>query len=107
MPTAIENADAFIEASNKALAALGDTAAPEQAALLKDAVTAMEKMKTQFFIKTNFALPPTKACLKNAVEVQSIAESGDTARLADALTGLQESVEKLLSLSKMEGVALT
>ena len=107
MPTAIENADAFIEASNKALAAIGDTAAPEQAGLLKDAVAAMEKMKTQFFIKTNFALPPTKACLKNAAEVQSIAESGDTARLADALTGLQESVEKLLKLSKMEGVALT
>ena len=74
---------------------------------IKDAVAAMEKMKTQFFIKTNFALPPTKACLKDAVEVQSLAASGDLDQLADALARLKENVEKLLRLSKMEGVALT
>ena len=107
MPKAIENADAFIETCHNILNELGEKAKPEWKETLGNVIGAIERLKTQFFIKTNLAVPGTKACLKDAIEMRSLVAEGDLSKLPDILTRLQANLEKLLSQAKMEGVALT
>jgi len=107
MTKAIENSDAIIETCNKILSELGDKAKPEWKETLESVISAIEKLKTQFFIKTNLAIPGTKACLKDATEIRSLITEGDLSKLPGVLSRLQASLEKLLSQAKMEGVALT
>jgi hypothetical protein len=107
MPTAIENSDAIIEACNHILDELGNKAELGWKETLERVVNAIEKLKTQFFIKTNLAIPGTKACLKDVTEIRSLITEGDLTKLPDVLSRLQASLEKLLSQAKMEGVALT
>ncbi len=107
MAKAIENSDAAIAACHQILSELGDRARPEWKEALEKVVGALEKLKTQFFIKTNLAIPGTKACLKDAAEARSLVSSGDLPKLPEALARLQGSLEKLLSQAKMEGVSLT
>ena len=107
MAKAIENSDAIIETCNQILSELGDKAKPEWKETLGNVVNAIERLKTQFFIKTNLAVPGTKACLKDATEVRSLVSAGDLSKLSDVLARLQASLDKLLRQAKMEGVALT
>ena len=107
MAKAIENSDAIIETCNQILRELGDKAKPEWKETLGNVVSAIERLKTQFFIKTNLAIPGTKACLKDATEIRSLVSAGDLSKLSDVLVRLQASLEKLLSQAKMEGVSLT
>jgi len=107
MAKAIENSDAIIATCTQILSELGDKAKPEWKGTLENVVSAIEKLKTQFFIKTNLAIPGTKACLKDATEVRSLVSAGDLPKLPDVLARLQASLEKLLSQAKMEGVSLT
>jgi hypothetical protein len=107
MPTAIENADAVLENCHNILNELGDRAKPEWKETLESVIGAIEKLKTQFFIKTNMAIPGTKACLKDVTEIRFLVAEGDLAKLPDILVRLIASLEKLLSQAKMEGIALT
>ena len=107
MAKAIENSDAIIATCNQILSELGDKAKPEWKETLEKVVSAIQTLKTQFFIKTNLAVPGTKACLKDATEIRSLVSAGDLPKLPDVLARLQASLEKLLSQAKMEGVALT
>ena len=107
MAKAIENSDAIIETCNQVLSELGDKAKPEWKETLENVVSAIETLKTKFFIKTNLAVPGTRACLKDATEVRSLVSAGDLSKLPDGLSRLQASLQKLLSQAKMEGIALT
>ena len=107
MPTAIENSEVVIETCRTILSELGDKAKPEWKETLESVISAIEKLKAQFFIKTNLAIPGTRACLKDATEIRSLITEGDLSKLPDVLSRLQASLEKLLSQAKMEGIALT
>jgi len=107
IPKAMQNADAIIEACNKSLADLGEKAKPEWNEILNSVISTMEKLKTQFFIKTNLAIPVTKACLKDATELQSLTAEADLSKLPEVLARLQADLEKLLRQAKMDGIALT
>jgi hypothetical protein len=107
MPTAIENADAVLENCRNVLGELGDKAEPEWKETLESVINAIEKLKLQFFIKTNMAVPGTKACLKDVTEIRSVVAEGDLTKMPDILARLLASLEKLLSQAKMEGIALT
>jgi len=107
MAKAIENADAAIAACNQIIAGLGDRAKPEWKEALGNVVNALETLKTQFFIKTNLAVPGTKACLRDATELKALVDAGDPAKAPEVLERLQASLERLLSQAKMEGIALT
>ena len=106
-PKGIQNAEAVIEACNKALADLGEQAEPECKELLTGVVTTLETMKTQFFLKTNLAIPVTKACRKDAVDLQTAAAGGDLSGVADAVVRFRASADKLFKQAKMDGIALT
>jgi hypothetical protein len=107
MPKAIENADSLIETCRSILGGLDEKAKPEWKETLENVIAAIEILKTQFFIKTNLAIPGTKACLKDAVEMRSLVTEGDLSKLPDSLARLRANLEKLLSQAKMEGVVLT
>lgn len=107
LPKGLQNADAIIEACNSTLAGLGDKAEPDWKETLGTVTSTMETLKSQFFLKTNLAIPVTNACLKAATEVQSLAAGEDLSGIPDALTRLQTSLDKLLKQGKMDGIALT
>jgi len=107
IPKGLQNTDAIIEACRKALAALDDGAASEDKEIVTNVIGVMEKLKPQFFVKTNLAVPVTNACLKEAAELQRLASEGDLSNLSEVLARLQSSVENLLKRAKMEGIALT
>jgi hypothetical protein len=107
MATAIENSDGIIATCNQILCELGDQAKPEWKEALGKVVSAIEKLKTQFFIKTNLAIPGTKACLKDVSEIRSLISAGELPKVPGVLARLRASLEKLLSQAKMEGVSLT
>ncbi len=103
----VENADAIVAACKKTIATLDAKLKPEWQAILESVISAMEGMGAKFFLKTNFAIPVTNACLKDATELEALATKGDFAKFPEALARLQVSLEKLVSRSKMEGVSLT
>lgn len=103
----MQNADAIIAASKKTLADLGKKAKPEWKKTLNDAVTTLEDMKTKFFLKTNFAIPPTNACLKDATELASLAASGNLAKFPEVMMRFDADVKKLIDQSKLDGAILT
>jgi hypothetical protein len=107
MPTAIENADAVLENCRNILNELGEKAKPEWQETLESVIGAIQKLKLQFFIKTNMAIPGTRACLKDVTEIRSLVAEEDLTKLPDVLARLRASLEKLLSQAKMEGIALT
>ncbi len=107
VPKGIENADAIIEASRQTLAGLDSTANPEWRECLESVISALEDMKTKFFLKTNLAIPITNACRRDAAELQSLAVGGDLARFSQVLDRLRGNMEKLLKQAKMEGVIIT
>ena len=107
MPTAIENADAVLENCHNILNELGEKAKPEWKETLESVIKAIEKLKLQFFIKTNMAIPGTKACLKDVTEIRSVVTEGDLSKMPDLLSRLLASLEKMAAQAKMEGIALT
>lgn len=107
IPRGMQNADAIIEACQKTLAELGAKAKPEWKETLSNTNSAMKKLKTAFFLKTNLAIPATNVCLKNATELQSLAVKGDFSNFPEVLTRLQASVKNLLKHAKMDGFIFT
>ena len=107
IPKAVQNTDAIIEACSQSLADLGEKATPEWKEILESVIGIMENLKTQFFIKTNLAIPVTKACLKDATELQSLAADSDLSTIPEVLSRLQADLEKLLRQAKMDGISLT
>jgi hypothetical protein len=107
MAKAIENADAAIAACNQIIAGLGNQGQPEWTEALGSVINALETLKTQFFIKTNLAVPGTKACLRDSTEMKTLVDSGDLSKIPEVMEKLQASLERLLSQAKMEGIALT
>ena len=107
IPKGVQNADAIIEACNQSLADLGEKAKPEWKENLDNVINTMERLKTQFFIKTNLAIPVTKACLKDVSELQSLAAGGDLSGFPEVMARLQTDLKKLHRQAKMDGIALT
>ncbi len=107
IPKGIQNADAIIEACQKTLVELGAKAEPEWEETLSNISSAIEKLKTAFFLKTNLAIPVTNVCLKDATELQSLVAKGDLSNFPEVLAQLRANVENLLKHAKMEGITLT
>ncbi len=106
IPKGIETANAIIEACQLTLAGL-DSADPEWKEVLQSVIEIMEDLKTKFFLKTNLAIPITNACLKDAIELQSLVENHDLSCFPEALARFRGNMEKLLKQAKMEGVIIT
>ena len=101
-----ENTDVIIEACRAILAALVNPE-PEVKEALEGVVTALEKLKTLFFLKTNLAVPITNTCRKDAEELKGLAEKQDLAAFGEAFPRFQTNIEKLLKQSNMEGLIIT
>ncbi len=106
IPKGIENADAIIAACRATLAALGEPE-PEWKDLLESVATALEELKTKFFLKTNLAIPITNLCRKDVDELQRLAEKQELSGFGDILTRFRGNIEKLLKQSNMEGIVIT
>jgi len=106
IPKGIENADAIIESCKLSLAGL-ESAEPEWREVLQSVISALEELKTKFFLKTNLAIPVTNACRKSAAELQSIVEAKDISSIPEALAQLRGTIEKLLKQANMEGITIT
>jgi hypothetical protein len=102
----IENVNAIIEVCQLTLAGL-ESADPEWKEVLQSVVEIMEDLKTNFFLKTNLAIPITNACLKDATELQSLVEKHDLFCFPEVLARFRGNMEKLLKQAKMEGVIIT
>jgi len=102
----IENVNAIIEICQLTLAGL-ESADPEWKEVLQSVVEIMEDLKTNFFLKTNLAIPITNACLKDATELQSLVEKHDLSCFPEVLARFRGNMEKLLKQAKMEGVIIT
>jgi len=107
IPKGTQNANAIIEACQKTLAELDAKTEPEWKETLSNISSAVEKLKTLFFLKTNLAIPVTNVCLKDAIELQSLVVKGDLSNFPDVLAQLRTSMENLLKHAKMEGITLT
>jgi len=107
IPKGMQNADAIIEACQKTLAELGAKAEPEWKETLSNISSAIGKLKTAFFLKTNLAIPVTNVCLKDATELQSLVAEGDFSDFPEALARLRAGVENLLKHAQMDGITLT
>lgn len=101
-----ENTNLIIEACQATLAALDDPK-PEWKEALEGAVTALEKLKTLFFLQTNLAVPITNTCRKNAEELQGLADKQDLDTFGEAIPRFRDNIKKLLDQSSMEGLILT
>jgi len=106
IPKGIDNADTIIKACKLTIARLGE-ADQENKELLQSAIDVLENMKKKFFLKTNLAVPPTNACKKDAIELQSIVEEGDLSTFPELIAKFRGNMEKLLKLAKMDGVIIT
>jgi len=102
----IENVNAIIEVCQLTLAGL-ESADPEWKEVLQSVIEIMEDLKTNFFLKTNLAIPITNACLKDATELQSLVEKHDLSCFPEVLARFRGNMEKLLKQAKMEGVIIT
>ncbi len=102
----IENVNAIIEVCQLTLAGL-ESADPEWKEVLQSVVEIMEDLKTNFFLKTNLAIPITNACLKDATELQSLVEKHDLSCFPEVLARFRGNMEKLLKQARMEGVIIT
>ena len=102
----IENVNAIIEVCQLTLAGL-ESAAPEWKEVLQSVVEIMEDLNTNFFLKTNLAIPITNACLKDATELQSLVEKHDLSCFPEVLARFRGNMEKLLKQAKMDGLTIT
>ena len=106
IPKGIENADAIIEACRLTLAGLV-SAEPEWKEVLQSVISAIEELKTKFFLKTNLSIPISNACRKDAAELQSLAEKQDLSDFPETLARFRGNIEKLLKQANMEGITIT
>jgi len=106
IPKGIENADAIIEACKLTLAGL-DSAEPEWKEVLQSVISAIEELKTKFFLKTNLAIPITNTCRKDAAEIQSLVEKQDLSDFPEMLAQFRGNIEKLFKQANMEGITIT
>jgi hypothetical protein len=106
IPKGIENADAIIEACRLALAGL-DSAEPDWKEVLQSVISALEELKTKFFLKTNLAIPVTNTCRKDAAELQSQLEKKDLSGFPETIARFRGNMEKLLKQANMEGITIT
>jgi len=102
----IENVNAIIEVCQLTLAGL-ESADPEWKEVLQNIIEIIEDLKTNFFLKTNLAIPITNVCLKDATELQSLVEKHDLSCFPEILARFRGNMEKLLKQAKMEGVIIT
>lgn len=106
IPKGIDNADTIIDACKLTIARL-DEAEQENKEVLQSAIDILGDMKKKFFLKTNLAIPPTNACKKDAIELQSIVEGGDLTNFPELIARFRGNMEKLLKHAKMDGVIIT
>jgi hypothetical protein len=106
IPKGVENADAIVAACQATLAALEQPEA-DWKETLESIVSALEVLKTKFFLKTNLAVPATNLCRKDAVELQALAEKKELATFGEVLARFRANAEKLFGQSNMEGIVIT
>ena len=106
IPKGIENTDAIIEACKLTLAGLGSTN-PEWTAVLQSIMEIMEKLKINFFLKTNLAIPITNTCLKDATELQSLTNQHNLSGFPEVLAKFRINMEKLLKQTQLDGLIIT
>ncbi|MFC1899131.1 hypothetical protein ACFLXP_02230 [Chloroflexota bacterium] len=106
IPKGLENVENVITVCQAILADLALDKAGEKEAL-ESIVKTLEGMRTNFYLKTNFAIPVTNVCLRSAKELQAVQEKKDDASFPDVLAKFRAAVEKLLDEGKMEGVIVT
>ena len=106
IPKGIKNTNAIIEACKLTLSSLG-SANPEWTTVLQSIIEIMEKLKINFFLKTNLAIPITNTCLKDAAKLQSLAEQHSLSGFPEVLTRFRDNMEKLLKQTKMDGLIIT
>ncbi len=102
----IENVNSIIEACQLTLASL-ESADPEWKEVLQSIIETMENLKTNFFLKTNLAIPITNASRKDAIELQSLVEKHDLSCFPEVLARFRGNMEKLLKQAKMDGLTIT
>lgn len=102
----IESTNATIEACQKTLAGL-ESADPEWKEVLSSIIKILEGMETNFFLKTNLAIPITNKCRKDAEEIESLMTGGNLSKFPEVLARFQGTIEELLKQGKMEGVIIT
>ncbi len=102
----IENSDTILESCKFIIAGL-DSQEAEGKEVLQSAIEILEDMKKKFFLKTNLAIPPTNACKKDVIEIQSIVDGGDLSTFPELIVRFRGNMEKLLKNAKMEGVIIT
>ena len=101
-----ENTDVIIEACQAILVALASPK-PEWKEALEGTVTALENLKTLFFLKTNLAVPITNTCRKDAEELRGLADKEDLDAFGEAIPRFSDNIKKLLDQSNMEGLIIT
>ena len=103
----IENADAIIGACKLTLASLDSARPAEWKEVLQSVIEILDSLKTNFFMKTNLAIPITNVCLKDTTELQSMAEKQDFSRFPEVLARFRGNMEKLLKQANMDGLTIT
>jgi len=106
IPKGIENTNAIIETCKLTLAGL-DSANPEWITVLQSIIEIMEKLKINFFLKTNLAIPITNTCLKDATELQSLIDQHNLSGFPEVLARFRGNMEKLLKQTQMDGLIIT
>ena len=102
----IENINTIIEVCQLTLAGL-ESADPEWKEVLQSVIEIMEDLKTNFFLKTNLAIPITNASRKDAIELQSLVEKHDLSCFPEVLARFRGNMEKLLRQANMDGLIIT
>ena len=102
----IENVNSIIETCQLTLASL-ESVDPEWKEVLQNIIEIMENLKTNFFLKTNLAIPITNASRKDATELQSLVEKHDLSCFPEVLARFRGNMEKLLKQAKMDGLTIT
>ena len=103
----IQNLEAVIDICRVIMAKLKQDADSEWENILKSIIEVGQDLKTKFFLKTNLAVPITSTCLKNARELDEIADGDNLDPFLEALNRLKGNVEKLLDGADMGGIVIT
>jgi hypothetical protein len=106
-PKGVENAESVLAACREAAKTLGPSGNDEWIATLESIAQAIESLQSRFFLKTNPAIPATKACRADAEELAGLAGNGHLDQVPAVLERFKVSMEKLLKAANMEGIIIT
>ncbi len=106
-PKGIENVEAIITSCENTVAALDSSSETAWKDILNSVLSALEELKPKFFLKTNLAVPITNVCLKDAKELESLAEKKELEPVPAVLERFRSNITKLLKNAQMDGLTIT